>query len=126
MGQVRLAIPHSELGGLPGAGVSEIRHYGRTSAHTCRRLRALLVDLEDSVLPGYRPAVRRQLAILDKTSQRLFRTPPSAHIALREDRSGNRRASNPHAAAMPAVDRRLLSQAYPRTSLPRRGVALGW
>jgi uncharacterized membrane protein len=87
-GQVRLAIPTRSWEDYLELGVHEIRHYGRTSPQTCRRLRALLVDLQDAVLPGYRPAVRRQLLILDKTVTEAFLDPDGRQFALQEDRQG--------------------------------------
>ena len=87
-GQVRLAIPTRSWEDYLELGVHEIRQYGRTSPQTCRRLRALLIDLEDAVLPGYRPAVRRHLLILDKTVAEAFLDSGERQFALREDRQG--------------------------------------
>jgi uncharacterized membrane protein len=87
-GQVRLAIPTRSWEDYLDLGVHEIRQYGRTSPQTCRRLRALLIDLEDRVLPEHRPAVRRQLVILDRTVTEAFTDSDEREFALREDRQG--------------------------------------
>jgi uncharacterized membrane protein len=94
-GQVRLAVPTRSWEDYLELGVTEIRHYGRTSPQTCRRLRALLVDLEDTVLPGCRPAVRRQLVILDRTVAEAFIDSGEREFALRKDRQGIGGASRP-------------------------------
>jgi uncharacterized membrane protein len=94
-GQVRLAVPTRGWDDYLELGVHEIRRYGRASPQTCRRLRALLVDLEGTVLPAYRPAVRRQLVILDRTVTEAFPDGYEHDFALREDRQGIGGASRP-------------------------------
>jgi uncharacterized membrane protein len=94
-GQVRLAVPTRSWDDYLDLGVHEIRHYGRTSGQTCRRLRALLIELEDRVLPEYQPAVRRQLVILDRTVTDAFADLDEREFALREDRQGIGGASRP-------------------------------
>ena len=47
--------------------VTEIRQYGATSIQVVRRLRALLEELDDVVLPANRPAVEDELRRLDAT-----------------------------------------------------------
>lgn len=68
--------------------VSEIRQYGRESPQVCRRLRALLADLHDTVLPVNRPAVRRELEVLDRTVRLSFDEGAEQAFALRLDRQG--------------------------------------
>jgi uncharacterized membrane protein len=46
-------------------GVMEIRQFGLGSMQVVRRLRALLIELEEQVLPEHRAAVNDQLARLD-------------------------------------------------------------
>jgi uncharacterized membrane protein len=50
----------------------EIREYGAGGIQVMRRLRAMLEELHDEVLPQYRAAVRDELARLDATVQRSF------------------------------------------------------
>jgi uncharacterized membrane protein len=48
-------------------GVTEIREYGRSSIQVMRRLRAILEELRDEVVPRHRPAIEEELARLDAT-----------------------------------------------------------
>jgi uncharacterized membrane protein len=48
-------------------GITEIREYGATSIQVVRRLRALLEELAELVLPENRPAVAEELRRLDAT-----------------------------------------------------------
>jgi uncharacterized membrane protein len=86
-GHLRLAVPTRSWDDYLDLGVSEIRQYGRTSPQICRRLRAMLLDLDDVVLPGHRPAVQRQLDVLDRTVRLTFREDEQA-FALGQDRQG--------------------------------------
>jgi uncharacterized membrane protein len=47
--------------------VTEIREYGGSSIQVVRRLRALLGELRESVLPQHREAVQDELVRLDAT-----------------------------------------------------------
>ena len=69
-------------------GVAEIRQYGRQSPQTCRRLRAMLTDLEEVVRPAHRPAVRRHLEALDDAVRRDFGDGDEQRFALMQDRQG--------------------------------------
>ena len=51
------------------AAITEIRLYGGSSVQVVRRLRALLEDLRERVLPEHRQAVEDELARLDATVQ---------------------------------------------------------
>ena len=51
---LRLVMPAHRFDDLVGLAFTEIRDYGRTSIQVLRRLRAALVELESSVLPGIR------------------------------------------------------------------------
>ena len=94
-GTVRLAVSTRSWEDYLGLGVTEIRHYGRNSPQTCRRLRAMLVDLESSVLPANRAEVRRQLEVLDKMIVEAFADSDEREFAFREDRQGIGGASRP-------------------------------
>ena len=48
-------------------GVTEIREYGAASVQVMRRLRAMLEELHEAVLPGHRAALEEVLARLDAT-----------------------------------------------------------
>ncbi|MBD3923369.1 DUF2254 domain-containing protein [Nocardioides cavernae] len=87
-GHLRLAFRMRTWDDYLHLGVSEIREYGRGSPQVCRRLRAMLADLEDTVLPVNRPAVRRELEVLDRTVRLSFIEGPDQAFALGRDRQG--------------------------------------
>jgi uncharacterized membrane protein len=82
LGATSLATPVADGADLPSPGLivrarrwediveaalTEIREYGGSSVQVVRRLRALLEDLRDWVLPEHRHAVEDELARLDAT-----------------------------------------------------------
>jgi uncharacterized membrane protein len=87
-GVVRLTVPTRSWQDYLQLGVSEILQYGAESPQVCRRLRALLVDLERTVQPQNRAAVSDHLALLDRTVSGTFTDPDLRHFALVEDRQG--------------------------------------
>ncbi len=87
-GAVRLTVPTRLWPDYLELGVSEIRQYGATSPQVCRRLRALLVDLEATVLPVNAPAVADQLLRLDRSVIASFGEAGERRFALLEDRQG--------------------------------------
>lgn len=87
-GHLRLAFRMRTWDDYLHLGVSEIRQYGRDSPQVCRRLRAMLADLDDTVLPVNRPAVRRELEVLDRTVRLSFVEGADQAFALGRDRQG--------------------------------------
>ena len=87
-GHLRLAVHTRSWDDYLDLGVSEIRQYGRESPQICRRLRAMLTDLDSAVLPVHRPAVRRQLEILDEAVKVSFGEGDEQTFALGHDRQG--------------------------------------
>ena len=87
-GAARLSVPTRSWDDYLSLGVTEIRRYGVTSPQTCRRLRALLIDLEAGVTPGNRPAVRHQLEVLDAHVSRAFDDAEDQAFARAADRQG--------------------------------------
>jgi uncharacterized membrane protein len=94
-GEVRLAVPTRSWDDYLELGVTEIRHYGATSLQICRRLRAVLLDLESEVLPVNQPAVLRQLFLLDRTVDDAFPDEDDRRPARVADRQGIGGASQP-------------------------------
>ena len=94
-GAVRLLVPTRGWEDYLELGVGEIRQYGAGSRQTCRRLRALLQDLEADVLPANRPAVQRQLAVLDRVVMSSFADLEERRYVLTGDRQGVGGASPP-------------------------------
>lgn len=87
-GHLRLAFRMRTWDDYLHLGVSEIRQYGRDSPQVCRRLRAMLADLDETVLPVNRPAVRRELEVLDRTVRLSFDEGAEQAFALGRDRQG--------------------------------------
>ena len=87
-GVARLTVPLRSWEDYLSLGVTEIGHYGRSSPQTCRRLRALLSDLEARVAPANRPAVRDQLEWLDAAVRQGFADAADQEFASRADRQG--------------------------------------
>jgi uncharacterized membrane protein len=87
-GNLRLAVPTRSWDDYLELGVTEIRKYGRDSPQICRRLRAMLADLEVTVLPVNRASVRRQAATLERMVARDFEDVDERTSALTGDRQG--------------------------------------
>ena len=87
-GHLRLAVHTRSWDDYLDLGVSEIRQYGGGTPQICRRLRAMLMDLDSTVSPVNRPAVRRQLELLDETVRLTFSEGDEQAFALRQDRQG--------------------------------------
>jgi uncharacterized membrane protein len=68
--------------------VTEIREYGADSVQVLRRLRAMLDDLFETVLPENRAAVEAELARLDATVERSFGDSVDFDRAEAPDRQG--------------------------------------
>jgi uncharacterized membrane protein len=96
-GHLRLAVHTRSWEDYLDLGVSEILQYGRGSPQICRRLRAMFIDLDSTVLSVNRPAVRRQLDILDETVRLTFGEGSEQAFALVQDRQGVGGPSQPPA-----------------------------
>jgi uncharacterized membrane protein len=94
-GTVLLTVPTRRWQDYLEVGVSEIRQYGATSPQVSRRLRALLVDLEATVLPVNAPEVAEQLLLLDRSVIGSFTDSGERQFAFLEDRQGIGGASRP-------------------------------
>lgn len=69
-------------------GVTEIREFGAGSVQVLRRLRALLLELEELVPDERRAAVEEQLRRLDATTERAFGSTEDRDLATRPDVQG--------------------------------------
>ncbi len=67
-----LVIPVRRWEDYLALGTTEIREYGGHAIQVMRRMRAMLEELHDQVLPEHRPAVEQELARLDATVARKF------------------------------------------------------
>jgi uncharacterized membrane protein len=87
-GAPRLVVPSRSWEDYLALGFSEIRTYGMHSTQVCRRMRALLEDLEGAVTPTNRSAVRRELSSLDRAVARAFPDAVDREMAMRADHQG--------------------------------------
>jgi uncharacterized membrane protein len=68
--------------------VTEIREYGAGSIQVMRRMRAMLEELHEDVLPEHRKAIEDELARLDATVATTFASSPDLHRAGVADTEG--------------------------------------
>jgi uncharacterized membrane protein len=87
-GRVRLAVRTRGWPEYLDLGVTEIRQYGAGSPQICRRLRAMLEDLREGVLPERQAAVQDQLEVLDRATDAAFDDPAARALARMSDRQG--------------------------------------
>jgi uncharacterized membrane protein len=71
-GRARVVIPTLGWTDCLALSVTEIRGYGASSIQVLRRLRAMLEDLREAVLPEHRPAIEEQCRLLEATVDRTF------------------------------------------------------
>ncbi|MFJ8897646.1 DUF2254 domain-containing protein [Streptomyces sp. NPDC102370] len=87
-GAPRAVVPGRSWEEYLELGVTEVREYGVGSLQVCRRLRALLEGLLPGVPAERRPAVRRQLTLLDAAVEREFPDAFRRSLARTGDRQG--------------------------------------
>ncbi|MEV4946938.1 DUF2254 domain-containing protein [Streptomyces sp. NPDC053755] len=87
-GHPRLVLPGRDWESYLQLAVCEIRDYGSSSVQVCRRLRALLEGLLDTLPPERHPAVREELGLLREALGRSFPDAARRAIAERADRQG--------------------------------------
>jgi uncharacterized membrane protein len=87
-GRLRFEMPVPSWDDLVVLALDEIRYCGATSVQVMRRLRALLRDLSDHVLPERRAALASYLARVDTGIRRDFADADDQRDALEVDRQG--------------------------------------
>ncbi len=87
-GTVRLVYPTPTWEDIVSLALDEIRFYGANSYQVMRRLRALLSDLEEIVLPERRAAIQQQKARLESTVRRTFGDAADLYETQQSDRQG--------------------------------------
>lgn len=85
---IGLVIPVRVWADYLTLSVTEIREYGETSIQVVRRLRAMLEELSESVLPERRDAVRLEIERLDAAITRCWGETVDLDLAGRPDRQG--------------------------------------
>jgi uncharacterized membrane protein len=83
-----LVVPVRRWPDYLALSVTEIREYGETSIQVVRRLRALLEELAEAVLPERREAVLRELARLEDATAAKWGSTVDSDLAGRADRQG--------------------------------------
>ena len=83
-----LVVPVRRWADYLTLSVTEIRQYGANSIQVVRRLRAMLEELAESVLPERREAVLRELARLDEAVGERWRSTADLDLAGVADRQG--------------------------------------
>lgn len=87
-GRPLLVVPDRSWEDYLQLAVSEIRDFGVTSVQVCRRIRALLDGLLETVQAGNRAAVTTELHRLDAAVERTFGDPDQRAFAMMGDRQG--------------------------------------
>jgi uncharacterized membrane protein len=87
-GTPRVVLPSRGWEDYLALGVTEIRQYGGGSIQVVRRLRAMLLRLQEAVLPEHRAAVDEELARLEATVRERFGDGIDLDRALVPDRQG--------------------------------------
>jgi len=87
-GVVRLVHPAPRWQDFLALGVTEIRQFGATSVQILRRLRAMLVELRDAVVPVYVVDVDDEIRRLDQTVVEAFGSSVDLDLARVVDRQG--------------------------------------
>jgi uncharacterized membrane protein len=87
-GTLRVIVPTSDWQDFVQLAVSEIRLYGAANFQVSRRLRAMLDNLLESLPENRRPALRRELDLLERTLQKLHDLPEDLALARRADFQG--------------------------------------
>jgi len=83
-----LVVPIRRWGDYLTLSVTEIREYGDGSIQVVRRLRAMLEELSEAVLPERREAVLREIARLDEAVAARWGSTVDVDLAGRPDRQG--------------------------------------
>ncbi|MFF9909165.1 DUF2254 domain-containing protein [Streptomyces sp. NPDC013457] len=87
-GDARLVLPGRDWDNYVQLAVCEILDYGGSSVQICRRLRAMLDELLDSLPAGQHPALRAQLSMLQESVEREFTDPARRALAQQPDFQG--------------------------------------
>jgi uncharacterized membrane protein len=117
-GTPRLVLPARGWEDYLALGITEIRYYGGGSVQVVRRLRALLLRLQQHVLPQHRAAVDAELARLEATVRMRFGDGVDLDRAGAPDRQG---IGGPAVAAAHAAPRSAGASAAPPGGAVGRG-----
>ncbi|HET6605932.1 MAG TPA: DUF2254 domain-containing protein [Rhodopila sp.] len=94
-GVLRLIFPNPIWQDFVELAISEIRLYGAGNFQVSRRLRAMIESLLESLPKNRRPALRRELDLLDRTLEKLHCFPEDLTLSRQADLQGLGGASTP-------------------------------
>jgi uncharacterized membrane protein len=94
-GAARLYYAPASWEDYVGLACNEPRHYGADQPQVARRMRAMLEDLLEDVPSFRRPALERQLKLLESSVTRAFSDPEERAIAEVPDRLGMGQSRTP-------------------------------
>lgn len=87
-GFLRVVIPTPDWQDFVQLAVSEIRLYGAANFQVSRRLRAMIENLLENLPESRRPALRRELDLLDRALDKLHEFPEDLELARQADFQG--------------------------------------
>src|SRR5262249_7244271 len=80
-GRLRLVYRTPDWEDFVHLAVTEIRHFGGTSIQIARRLRAMLVNLIQTLPEDRASLLRKELKLLNPSAERFFTAPPDPSLA---------------------------------------------
>jgi uncharacterized membrane protein len=95
-GELRLILPTPNWDEFVELVFSEIRLYGASNFQVARRLYAMLDDLMAILPDTRRPALQRQLSVLNQTLERLHLLPDDLALSRHPDRQGLGGSATPY------------------------------
>jgi uncharacterized membrane protein len=87
-GALRVIFPTPNWQDFVQLAVSEIRLYGASNFQVSRRLRAMIANLLEGLSENRRPALCRELDLLDRTLERYHDFPEDLELARQADFQG--------------------------------------
>jgi uncharacterized membrane protein len=85
---LRIIFPTPDWQDFVQLAMSEIRVYGAANFQVSRRLRAMLDNLLESLPENRRPALRRELDLLNRTLEKQHNIPEDLVLARQADLQG--------------------------------------
>ena len=87
-GALRLVFPTPNWDDFVHLTCREIRHYGAESLQVARRMRAMLLNLLETLPESRRPALRLEIELLDRAVETLFEFEEDRKLARIPDTQG--------------------------------------
>jgi uncharacterized membrane protein len=87
-GELRLVVRTPDWGDFVDLAFTEIRFYGAANIQIPRRVRAMLLNLANTLPPERHPALRQQLDLLDRMLEKFYVLPEDLALARAPDTQG--------------------------------------